>query len=483
MAQIGVDIGSYTFDKVAKTITFTGITIDDIEQIKPIVDGTAAVVIFNPAEVNKFGTLAGNVLTLQHNTNTVDFANTDKLYICLNDGLNQVVNLGTNDLGRDAWGRPKTITDKSLFHGMFTYNVPVLTWKERLNGVEIPIVNATSVNGKLNIIPTGTLNDITVLESFRNLRYKPNRGHLYSTAGYIVNPTAAMERDFGVFTKDAGTFFRVNTGGIYAVVATTVGGVYTEDERIIFTTAQLTTEGIDLSKGHTFDIQFQWRGVGNYKFFIDLQEVLTITYLNTRTELTMFNPSMPCSFRTKNLGDADAMEFGCVDVTSEGGGDNGTTYGSSSIDTQSGEVNYTGYNQPILAVRSKVLIGALTNTRDTLSLLASFYSDEKSIVRVWITRDFTAITEGNSSWVDHGDGHLEDIQMIGVGGTMSFDTAKAELVFGARVAKERTYSTSALFEGRTDIHLTPGDMFIFTMHRENAGATKGGVTFEYAEEI
>lgn len=90
MAQIGVDIGGYTFDKVAKTITFTGVTIDDIEQIKPIIDGDASgsadTVIFNPAKEDaaKFGTLAANVLTLNFNTNTASYANTDKLYICAN---------------------------------------------------------------------------------------------------------------------------------------------------------------------------------------------------------------------------------------------------------------------------------------------------------------------------------------------------------------------------------------------------------------
>ena len=44
-----------------------------------------------------------------------------------------IVNLATNDLGRDAWGRPKTITDKSLFHGLFTKNIPVGIWKEEFN--------------------------------------------------------------------------------------------------------------------------------------------------------------------------------------------------------------------------------------------------------------------------------------------------------------------------------------------------------------
>ena len=82
MAQIGVDIGSYSFDASAGTVTITGVTINDIEQIKPIVNGERGAVIFNPATDGSFGTLAANVLTLEFDTTT--HADTDPLYICVN---------------------------------------------------------------------------------------------------------------------------------------------------------------------------------------------------------------------------------------------------------------------------------------------------------------------------------------------------------------------------------------------------------------
>lgn len=82
MAQIGVDIGTYIFDASAQTITFSGVTIDDIEQIKPIVNGDKGAVIFNPATDGVFGTLVGSVLTLEFDTTLQ--ADTDKLYICVN---------------------------------------------------------------------------------------------------------------------------------------------------------------------------------------------------------------------------------------------------------------------------------------------------------------------------------------------------------------------------------------------------------------
>lgn len=82
MPQIGVDIGSYVFDASAKTITFSGVTINTIEQIKPIVNGTKGIVIFNPAVIGSFGTLSTNVLTLEYDTTLQD--DTDSLYVCVN---------------------------------------------------------------------------------------------------------------------------------------------------------------------------------------------------------------------------------------------------------------------------------------------------------------------------------------------------------------------------------------------------------------
>ena len=388
-----------------------------------------------------------------------------------------IVDLATNDIGRDAWGRPKTIADRSIFHGMFTYNVPIPTWQEKINDViSTTFTNSTSFNGKLNLSSGAALNDTTELRTFRNPRYEPNRGHLYSTSIFLPNPTASGVRRFGFFTAQSGAFFSVKSDGLYAVVRSTVDSVTTEDEYLIDTT------GIDLSKGNTFDIQMQWRGVGNYKFFINLKQVKKIEYIGTLTELTTFNPANPICFECENLGDNVVLECGCVDITSEGGEINGKTYGSVTIDNEVGEVDVTGFNQPVIALRSKLTIGGLINTRDTLALLASAYAEEKAIIRIWATRDFTAITEGNQSFEDFGDGHLEYVSRSATS-TMTFDTTKADLIFGCRVNKDSTYATSALFEGRTSIYLTPGDMFVFTMHRENGGIIATGVTFEFAEEI
>lgn len=396
------------------------------------------------------------------------------------DSTIRQTNISKNELGYDAWGRSKSVKDHSILHGMFTFNVPITVWKEYFNGTERVPTNATSEDGKLVVTSGGTLADKTTLDSYRNPRYQPNRGQLYSTSGMFQSPSASGNRRWGVFTEENGAFFSLESGTLYAVVrTTTTGGGTVEDKNAITLPA-----GIDLSKGNVFDIQFQWRGVGGYKFFINLEEVYHINYLGTLTELSMTNPACPVAFEAENDGDEVEMHFGCVDVTSEGGDVNGKTYGSVSIGNNDGQISVNGYNQPVVAIRSKLTVGGLRNTRDTLALLASAYADQRCMFRVWATRDFTAITDGTQTWSDFGDGHLEYLEIDpGAGTTATFDTTKAGLIFGCRVGQDQTYATSALFEGRTDIYQTPGDMFVFTVHRETGGSANVGTTYEFAEEI
>ena len=52
------------------------------------------------------------------------------------------------------------------------------------------------------------------------------------------------------------------------------------------------------------------------------------------------------------------------------------------------------------------------------------------------------------TWVDFRDGHLEYIEYDNPDVTtpLTFDTAKAELIFSSRVDQDQSYTTSALFE-------------------------------------
>ena len=380
----------------------------------------------------------------------------------------------------DAWFRNKVVFDTSLFHGRFTYNVPADSWYEMIDDVEqIAFISSTSVDGKL-VLASGGLDEKRQLRSFRNPRYEPNRGHLYSNSAFFPTPNALAERTFGIFTSESGVGFRLRSGVLYAFRRTTIQGVTTDFEEVI-----ALPVGTNLDKGNVYDVQFQWRGVGSYFFYINLELVHTFNLLGTLDELSLFNPAIPCAFESINLGDAANLMIGCVDVTSEGGINNGKTYGSLGTSTETGSITISGFNVPILAMRNKPTVNGLINTRDVLSLLATAYGDQRCVFRVWATRDDTAITLNNQTWQDFRDGHIEYIEYDNpnVAAPMTFDVTKANLIFSSRVDQDQSYATSALFQGRTEIYQTPRDTFIFTMHRETGQAVNVGVTFEFAEAI
>ena len=76
-------INNYSFDKTAKTVTFTDYTTIRLDSMLLIVNATDNIIIFNFADPAKGGTVTNNVLTLSHDTSSMD--NTDKLLIYYDD--------------------------------------------------------------------------------------------------------------------------------------------------------------------------------------------------------------------------------------------------------------------------------------------------------------------------------------------------------------------------------------------------------------
>jgi hypothetical protein len=94
---IGQDYGSYTFNKVAKTVTITLPSGNvKLEGLLLITDTTNNTIIYQFSDATKGATLSGNVFTLTYDTNTASFANTDKLQIFYYD--EQFISQQMNDM-------------------------------------------------------------------------------------------------------------------------------------------------------------------------------------------------------------------------------------------------------------------------------------------------------------------------------------------------------------------------------------------------
>lgn len=85
---IGVDLGSYTFNKTAKTVTLSGINTIPLEQVLLITNVTSNVVIYQFNNPALGGSIASNVITLDYDTSAMD--NSDRLQIFIEyDSLGQ----------------------------------------------------------------------------------------------------------------------------------------------------------------------------------------------------------------------------------------------------------------------------------------------------------------------------------------------------------------------------------------------------------
>lgn len=96
---VGRDIGNYTFDASAQTVTITGITGLQIQDILLIINIEDNEVIYSPPVVGRGGTLSGNILTLDFDTTLMDDADPLSIFVHNDNG----VKFNSNAL--DASGR------------------------------------------------------------------------------------------------------------------------------------------------------------------------------------------------------------------------------------------------------------------------------------------------------------------------------------------------------------------------------------------
>jgi len=238
-----------------------------------------------------------------------------------------------------------------------------------------------------------------LMESRETPRYQPNRGHLFSTALWLPNKTAAAVRDFGLFTIENGVFFRLKSdGNLYAVLRK--AGIETREELIDLS----GLGGFDVEKNNIYDIQFQWRSAGNYKFFIGdpatgtSKLVHMFDNLGKLTSTTIDDPALPIAYRATNTGDDVAMHVGCADVTSENGSIGIYQYESAFIDTRS--VN--GADAPVIVIHNPLQINGRTNTRGLQLARISVACSKRAVFKVWAGRNPAAFTGGTLQTLNAG---------------------------------------------------------------------------------
>lgn len=407
--------------------------------------------------------------------------------------------LGTGELTLDAWGRQKVINDYSVLHGLFTYNVPNRLWEENAMDAALaytPLAStgvlATSEDGALKLSSGTTANNGCALMSKRHPRYQPNRGHLYSTAGWFPDPHLDAYRKWGLFcgclsdARRSGVYFELEGDGaswaLYAVVKS-YGTVQVKQD-----ITDLIPSGVDISKNNLYDIQYQWRGAGDYFFYINQQLVYRAEFLNTMQELTIWTPALGLGFECFTHTTTPVyMHYGCIDVTSEGGAMDARQFAS--ISTGDTLVGVTTTGTATLGVRLPRTVdyngNTVVNTRDIMANKLTSWTRDEASVQVWVARDTSATNLAALTWTAFSDVTTEYLP----GGTgTALDTAfqadKASMQLVLNEWEDLEQKNVIINPSIMDapFYLTAGDILVVVV--QPLGANKDNATTMYlAEEV
>jgi hypothetical protein len=395
-----------------------------------------------------------------------------------------------NPLSFDAWHRPKRANDRSLFHSRFTFNIPDTNWV--LPTTTVGDATVGSVNGALKMTSGTSDGDYSFLTSRRHPAYQPNRGHLYSTALILPDPEAVgFTRRWGLYfeddTEQSGVLFELRDGVLYGKTITTYDGVKKEVETAIDYT------GLALDGGALFDIQFQWRGVGDYFFFINQKLVLTIRNLGTidsDNKVSVINPSVPARFECKNTGGTGTVELisGCVDISSEGGARPITR--PQFLDAPP-YLAVAALSYPILIAYVPYTFYGQHNTRDVQVLAASMGMDAQGFFKVILTRDisiFGALTlgdingEDDFSWISPDQSCIK--YYTGAAALDLSDPTKYHIAGGMFIPKSGDDARLSKGDlGDPELFMTHGDYLICMSEKASAGTSVSYGTLFLSEEL
>lgn len=381
--------------------------------------------------------------------------------------------LGEGDLTTDAWGIQKVSLPKSLFHGLWTYDIPQTMWFMYENGSQVYSSTAIVSSGGAGTLTTSSTYSSLVLESRECPRYQPNRGHLFSTALICPNKTNDGTREWGLGTTENQILFRLKSNGkLYAVKKS--GGVQTHEEEINTS----TVPNFNVEKGNIYDIQFQWRGVGNYYFYINNVHVHSLLLLGTLTVLSIENPAMPIRYAATRTTQDVSMSIGCADITSENGATNNTEQYSSCYSENIAVLT----NTPVLVVKNPLTISSKTNTRTVTLARITVSCSKKAVFKVWTTRTAGDIT--GATFKPIGTGSYLECDSVAMDATAVKATAVtiANLQFVTSITTEASVRVPVdnPYRDRIEFPLVRGDYLIVTCTSATATAE---CVIEFGEQV
>jgi hypothetical protein len=402
---------------------------------------------------------------------------------------------GRNDYSLDAFDRPKTVLDKSLFSATFTHAILERVWEEGLSEAGTPtyltgFTNATSRKGMLSLVSGTTANNASFLRSKRHFRYQPNRGQLFSTSANCPNPTAVGNRLWGYTTRNDGFAFELTGDGAdwdLEIVHRAYGEI---SHRQSIKSALLEKQpDFDPSMHQLYDIQIDKFA----RYFVNTQLIYTDEHQDELEFLSIEDESLPVVFRSTCLEEDTEIELliGSVDITTEGGFEEPRkVFGAINTGLSFVQIDNTSSETAMLAIKVPRTITydgrtVLQSRGVQLNKLVTWIRDEARTA-VYYFRDTSASNLDGLTWNAVPDSVT--VQTLNGGDASALHTAfVADKANGLLVMAEwadlevKNIMTNPSIETAGFV-ATPGDIIVI------AGAAIGNnkeanVTLYYAEEI
>lgn len=377
-----------------------------------------------------------------------------------------------SDITSDAWGKPKAVLDFSIFHSLFTYNISASYWLTFEDWVEVVTsTRITSIDWEWNIKSWTTIWDTSFLRSKRHPRYQPNRWHLYSTACILPNPTATWIRQIGLKNTTTWVYFQIEDWKVYAVILN--NNIEKVKQELDLSLCWLTIN--DLQYWNLYDIQFQWRWVWDYFFYIDQKLVFKTSFLWNNTSLTITNPALSVWYYCENTDWTEVeIKVWCADITTEWWKREWVVYKTA---VTPNEVLINALNKPLIVVRNVKEFLWKPNTRDCLAFRFTWNADQRIIYKAFITRDPTAIT-----WWTYVSIWSDTVLEENITAT-SVDITKMKQLWVIRWEQYKSQIVD-IPSFLVDFYFTEWDYLVFTANRENpTQSALATATVEFWEEI
>lgn len=294
---------------------------------------------------------------------------------------------------------------------------------------------STATGGSLSHLPNESAVRLTVTSSNGSqaklrtndfCRYQAGHGLMFRTSIYHADAGQSNQvRRWGFFDDGDGLFFELSGTALRVVRRTSVTGsaVDTAAAQSSWNVDKLDGTGrsgvtLDVTKANIYEVQLQWLGAGQVRFYINGILVHEMSNQNVFSAPYMKTAQLPLSWEVVNTGASvgSSMTYVCASVVIEGGEDP-PAYSFAAYNAT--DVNVTTTERPVLSIRPKATFNSITNRMILMPVLLGVSTEGSRIGfrLVWSS----SLSGASYSSVDSKSGAEFDVSATsGTGGETLF---------------------------------------------------------------